>query len=289
MPSEARALRADEDPPCRWAPGPGSARALALLLGTCAFLVALAWTPIAAGAASCLPHLGRVKSFHGTARMSLNASATGVDPDQGGFESITMDHQAIHLKFLVHKAGLGRNGIDFLGHATQGDVEVKDRWANTGTGFSGTLAFGGELTRHRPNFGFADLVIDRRKNKCRYRFFVTFAVIATYTGDEEVERPVPEITGTAYSGWNYASRFLEEDGVVDAVSAPAYLGDCASRLGPCYQPGGGWLTKFATLALCNSVVAVNCANERTTRIGHAEFSYVLSPTFKKKKKYRHRR
>ena len=63
---------------------------------------------------------------------------------------------------------------------------------------------------------------------------------------------------------------------------PAYL-SCADETVPeaCFDFNGGWVTEFATLALCHSVIAVGCSSD-TEPVGTANFSWNLSPTFEKR-------
>ncbi len=63
---------------------------------------------------------------------------------------------------------------------------------------------------------------------------------------------------------------------------PAYL-SCPDETAPepCFDFSGGWMTEFATLALCHSVIAVGCSSD-TEPVGTANFSWNLSPTFEKR-------
>jgi hypothetical protein len=74
-------------------------------------------------------------------------TTSGEDPGEGGTETVRLDRQASNLRIDVQKEEVTKTGTEFSGGATHGNVEVDDTFANTGTGFSGSLSFSDRLTR----------------------------------------------------------------------------------------------------------------------------------------------
>jgi hypothetical protein len=239
-------------------------------------LAALAAVPTGASASGgCAPSLPRVKRFEGTASVVFTETASGVDPGEGGVETIKVFRGASDLHIDLPRFKAEKNGVDFPGTAIRGVADVEDRFANTGTGFTGSLSFSDPLTSHFPNSGIADLVIDRRKNKCKYEFQLFFGVKTTYSGDEELQPPLA-VSGAGYSGRRHLPNTLK---LSDTLALPVVSSCEKDGLIPfgCYEFSGGWTNDFYTLALCHSVGAVNCQEDTRP----VEFHWSLHPILKK--------
>jgi hypothetical protein len=280
VPSNTRAPRAAGDLP-RYARTLGRARGLALLLGLCVSLAALASPSTASASGGCAPALGKVKAFHGYASLRFATGAVGVDPGEGGFQSIILIHTANSLRIDMKKERVTRKGAEFGGDARLGHVTVADTFVQSATGLGGSQSYSGPLGSHPSNSGYAQLRVDRRRNKCRYEFIASFEVPAAYSGDEEIDQPPSEISGGAYSGTKHLPGDLK---LSFSGALPAHLSCVGTVLlvTACYTFRGGWTVDFATLFLCHSVVAVGCADD-SKPMGAAEFTWKLSPKFKKKK------
>ncbi len=248
--------------------------ALRLTLGLGLSLAVGAVMP--AGASACASLAG-VKSFHGSAQMAFAVAATGEDPGQGGIETITLNRVATGLKVNLDEKDLGRKDTLFDGKVSGGNVSVADTFNNTGDGFTGQETYNGPVTNDLPGYGAAFLAIDHRKSTCRYAVVIGYGATTEFSGDEEV-KPPPTVGASASSGPVPIPDTLK---LSDSRSLPAYL-SCADETIPeaCFDFGGGWMSEFATLALCHSVEAVNCSND-TEPVGTASFSWNLSPTFER--------
>ena len=259
-------------------PGTTRSRARAwahrLILGFCVSMAACAAAP--AGASACASLAG-VKTFHGTAHMVFAVAASGEDPGNGGVETITLNRVATGLKVNLDERDLGKKDTLFDGKASGGNLSVGDTFNNSGDGFSGQETYNGPVTNSLPGYGTAFVVIDHRTNSCRYAVVVGYGATTEFSGDEEV-KPPPTVGASASSGPVPVPDSLK---LSDSRSLPAYL-SCANETVPeaCFDFGGGWMTEFATLALCHSVEAVNCSSD-TEPVGTASFSWNLSPTFEK--------
>ena len=90
-------------------------------------IAVLACSAVVPGAASACVNAGTAKSFKGQAHMYTVISATGTAPGAGGFETATLDREALDLHLnLAHKT-FGKGGTVFFGgKMTGGAVTVKD-------------------------------------------------------------------------------------------------------------------------------------------------------------------
>jgi hypothetical protein len=261
-----------------------------LLLGLCAFLAVLAAFPTAAGAATCAPKLGQVKGFHGHADAIYNTTASGKDSEEGGYETITQDHEALDLRVDLRKGHrIGRTakrGILFAGFLTHGDVEIEDTFTHTGTGFTGALNYSDPIVTGPMAYGQAHLEFDRRKNKCKYEFGLAFFVQAEFSGDEEI-KPFTGVGGSAESGRLHIpgslklSREIQLPGLPDCSKSSEYIKK--NLQGRCYDWSGGWDSQFNTLATCHSVSGINCnpGGVSTGAVGVANMQWSLLPIYKK--------
>ncbi len=252
----------------------GRTWALRLTLGLGLSLAVCAAMP--AGASACASLAG-VKSFHGSAQMAFAVAATGEDPGEGGIETITLNRVATGLKVNLDDKDLGKKDTLFDGKVSGGNVSVGDTFNNSDDGFTGQETYNGPVTNSLPGYGSAFVTIDHRKNMCRYAVVIGYGATTEFSGDEEV-KPPPTVGATASSGPVPVPDSLQ---LSDSRSLPAYL-SCANETVPeaCFDFGGGWMTEFATLALCHSVEAVNCSSD-TAPVGTASFSWNLSPTFER--------
>ena len=202
----------------------------------------------------------------------------GEDPGEGGIETITLNRVATGLKAnLDDRERRARRTPPFIGRVSGGTVSVGDSFNNSGDGFTGQESYNGPVTNSLPNYGTADVIINHRASTCRYDVTVGYGVMTEFSGDEEV-KPPPPVGASAASGPVPVPDSLK---LSDSRTLPASL-SCADETVPeaCYDFDGGWVTEFATLALCHSVEAVNCSSD-TEPVGTAVLSWSLSPTFER--------
>ncbi len=242
-------------------------------------LVAAVTLPTAAIASGgCAPDLAKVKGFHGHGSLTYQDTAGG-DNGEGGWEKISLNHQADDLRIDMHREAVTKDGFLFVGMASHGDIEIEDSLVNS-NGLGGTQTYSGPLVGPRPNFGVADALIDRRKNKCDYEFQLGFGIKAAYSGDEDSDEPLANVSGIGIA----APVNLPESLKLHHTEELSAMANCNtpedSPSEGCYEPTGGWTSGFGTLALCHSVETTECENPNTP-LGGAEVEWSLFPIYKK--------
>lgn len=234
-----------------------------------------------AGAAPC-PGFAHVASYHGVVSASFTATASGSDPGNGGTQTIALDRKATNLKLtlggkIVSRVPAYAGATFFLGKASGGAVSVGDTFANTGTGFKGSVHGGGPAVP-----GAAALALF--PSTCRYQFGFSFGAHTSFGGDDAIH-PGLSVHGSAYGPSRHIppSSALKLAGSVQVGVYETCRVSLPYEPPPqdgCYVAGGGWTTDFATLFFCNSVVAANCKPEDEQE-GTAHISWSLVPSFGK--------
>ncbi|MBS1860564.1 MAG: hypothetical protein JSS68_02520 [Actinobacteria bacterium] len=263
---------------------PGSRGARSLVL---AFLIAAALAVLAPNAAGACPSWAGVKGFEGHVAMSFTQSASGVDPGNGGTQTITLDRNASHLEVDLHGRltsngpGILKRVTQFLGRTSGGSVSVTDRLINTGLGQSGTASAGGPSDPWPAG-------LELWPRTCKYQLTAGFATRTTLSGDLPSQlEPEPLVSAAAFTPRETIpahSLKLSGTATVDVYYERCpELNNLPGTEKDCYVPSGGWLNDFQTLKFCHSVTAENCEDGGEEQ-GTAQISWSISPVYGKKKK-----
>jgi hypothetical protein len=241
----------------------------------------------AVGSALACPSLRNVIGFTGTATALVGAVVQGESPPVG---TETIQLGRVISKVHVYLGGQKHGGVlyDFKGGLTGGSVLVDDFLEDTGMDYAGRLQYDGPA---KLNFTQAFLGFDRGI-PCAYKVSIGAEVVATYTGDPEVDDG--HLVGFGvFSSRQDIPQSLKLHGS-ESLHTYRECGDDARFLenAPgCAILGTTWDTPLITLIDCGTTDPIwndpsnggNCVKNDNPELGTpATFTWNLKPIFKKK-------